>query len=182
MTTDFYIQFDEDRTVNAVLYITSKLSRKDFHKIFKILFFADREHLLKYGRTITGDNYIAMNDGPVPSNLYDIFKSVRGNGFFKDKGHFSKYFSVVEGCLLKENVEPNFNKLSKTDLDQLNISLEKYGNMPWNEIRELSHGQAWINTVNNSSISFTDILKEIESDESYISYLKEQNLLKMHLQ
>jgi uncharacterized phage-associated protein len=182
MIDDFQIQFDEDRTVNAVLYITSKLTRKDFHKIFKILFFADREHLLKYGRTITGDNYIAMDDGPVPSNLYDIFKSVRGNGFFKDDGHFSKYFSVVEGCLLKENVEPNFNKLSKTDLEELDISLEKYGNMQWKEIRELSHGQAWLNTVNNSAISFIEILKEIESDESYINYLKEQNLVKMHLQ
>ncbi|MDQ6528410.1 Panacea domain-containing protein [Flavobacterium sp. LHD-85] len=182
MIKDFKIVFDEDRAINAVLYILTKLSRKDFHKIFKILFFADREHLLKYGRTITGDNYIAMNDGPVPSYLYDIFKSVKGNGYFKDNGHFSKYFSVVEGCLLKEESEPNLNKLSQTDLQQLNISLDKYGNMSWNEIRELSHGEAWINTVNNSAISFVDILKEIESDESYIDYLKEQNLLKNHLQ
>ncbi len=64
----------------------------------------------------------------------------------------------------------------------MNISLEKYGNMQWHEIRELSHGQAWINTVNNSVISFTDILKEIEPDESYINYLQEQNSLKMYLQ
>ena len=182
MNPDFKIIFDEERAVNAVLYVISKLSRKDFHKIFKILFFADREHLLRYGRTITGDNYIAMSDGPVPSYLYDIFKSVRGNGYFKDNGHFSKYFSVIEGCLLKEKMEANLDKLSKTDLEQLNVSLEKYGNMSWNEIRELSHGQAWINTVNNSVISFVDILKEIEADTTYIDYLKEQNLLKLHLQ
>ena len=34
------------------------------HKICKILYFADREHLSKYGRSITGDVYIAMTYGP----------------------------------------------------------------------------------------------------------------------
>jgi uncharacterized phage-associated protein len=65
--------FDNERAINAVLYIAEKLDRKIFHKIFKILYFSDIEHLVKYGRTITGDVYIRMLDGPVPSALYDIF-------------------------------------------------------------------------------------------------------------
>ena len=66
------MKFNECKTVNAVLYIVERLKRKDFHKIFKLLYFSDREHLNVYGRTITGDTYIAMADGPVPSNVYDI--------------------------------------------------------------------------------------------------------------
>jgi len=42
--------------------------------ILKTLFVADKEHLNKYGRPITFDEYVAMPDGPVPSLAYDLLK------------------------------------------------------------------------------------------------------------
>ena len=91
-----YPKFNLSKSIQAVLYVSNRLQRKDFHKIFKILYFSDRNHMAKYSRSITGDTYIAMNDGPVPSNIYDIFKSVRGDGFFANKSaQFSEYFNVV---------------------------------------------------------------------------------------
>jgi uncharacterized phage-associated protein len=171
------MEFNENKTINAVLHIVTKLKRSDFHKIFKILYFSDREHLMEYGRTITGDRYIAMSDGPVPSNLYDIFKSVRGDGYFKDNGKFGVYFSVIGNDLIKANKEPDLNKLSKTDICHINTSVERYGNLSWDEIREKSHDYAWRNTVINRQISFEDILLEAGGDVEYIEYLKEQNLL-----
>ena len=100
MFNSIKMKFNECKTINAILYIAEKLKRKDFHKIFKILYFSDREHLNVYGRTITGDTYIAMTDGPVPSNVYDIFKSVRGDGYYKDDGKFGQYFSVIDWDLI----------------------------------------------------------------------------------
>lgn len=50
--------FNSEKSLQAVLYIANRVERKDFHKIFKVLYFADREHLIKYGRPITGDTYI----------------------------------------------------------------------------------------------------------------------------
>ena len=32
--------FDEKKAINSILFISNKLKRKDFHKIFKILYFA----------------------------------------------------------------------------------------------------------------------------------------------
>lgn len=166
--------FRIEKAINAVLYITHRLKRSDFHKIFKILYFADRNHISDYGRSITGDTYIAMNDGPVPSNLYDIFKSVRGDGFFKDDGKFSGFFKVSNWDLIQPLKEPDLKALSKTDLDYINNSLEKYGNMSWDEIREKSHDYAWRKTVKNSPISIENMLIEIGNNESYIEYIKEQ--------
>ncbi len=166
--------FNTDKTVNAVLYISQKLKRSDFHKIFKILYFADRNHISDYGRSITGDTYIAMNDGPVPSNLYDIFKSVRGDGYFKDNGTFSKVFKVVNWDLIQPLAEPNLKKLSKTDIDYLENSLEEFGSLSWDEVREKSHDYAWRNTVRNSPISLENIVIETGNDEAYVEYLKEQ--------
>ena len=40
----------------------------------KLIFFADRYHLRKYGRPITNDQYWAMRLGPVPSGTKDLFE------------------------------------------------------------------------------------------------------------
>ena len=171
------MKFNEYKAIHAVLYIVENLKRKDFHKIFKILYFSDREHLSVYGRTITGDVYIAMADGPVPSNLYDIFKSVRGDGYYKDDGKFGQYFSVVDWDLLKINKKPDLSELSKTDLACIEHSLKTYGDMSWDEIREKSHDYAWRSTILNRAIDFADIIREVGEEDDYIEYLKEQSLL-----
>ncbi|MDD4490401.1 MAG: Panacea domain-containing protein [Paludibacter sp.] len=178
MANEFQISFNESKTINAVLYIVSRLKRKDFHKVFKILYFSDREHLNEYGRPITGDKYIAMNDGPVPTNLYDIFKSVRGDGYFKEFGKaFEKYFSVVDWDIIRSNKEPDLRKLSKTDLKHIDKSISLYSDMSWDEIKEKSHDYAWSNTARNKEINFEDIIREAGGNDDYINYIKEQNLL-----
>ena len=73
------VQFNKVKTLNALLYVANRIQRKDFHKIFKVIYFADRQHLADWGRPITGDTYIAMDAGPVPSRLYDMLKIVRGD-------------------------------------------------------------------------------------------------------
>lgn len=178
MYENLNINFNEDKTINSVLYVAYRLTRKDFHKIFKILYFADKEHFSVYSRPITGDTYIAMQDGPVPSKLYDIFKSVRGNGYFKDNGKFSQYFKVVDWDLIEPQKEPSLNLLSSTDINFLDKALLEYGGMSWDEVREKSHDYAWRNTVLNKEISFQNILLEAGEDDSYISFVKEQNELK----
>ena len=40
----------------------------------KLVFFADRFHLRKYGRPITNDQYWAMRFGPVASGVKDLFE------------------------------------------------------------------------------------------------------------
>ena len=173
----YFLNFNEKKALNAVLFIVSKLKRKDFHKIFKVLYFADRNHISEYGRPISGDVYIAMDDGPVPSKLYDIFKSVRGDGYFKDKGHFSKLIQIIDWDIVKALQEPNLKSLSKTDIKHLNNSLELYGNMSWDEVREKSHDYAWRRTAKNNPISLDNLVRETGDDKEYIDYLKEQEEL-----
>ncbi|MBF4515214.1 SocA family protein [Flavobacterium sp. ANB] len=175
INNDLNIHFNEDKTINAVLYIVSKIDRKDFHKIFKLLYFADRNHFADYGRPITGDNYIKMEDGPVPSNLYDIFKTIRGNGYYKDTdGKFSKFFSVEHYCFIKANLEPNLNQLSKTDLRYLDMSIDENGTLDYPTIRDKSHDFAWNNAIMGRGLSFENILREKGIEDEYIHYLKDR--------
>ena len=75
------VQFDKTKALNALLYVANRVQRKDFHKIFKIIYFADRQHLAerqhlaKWGEKITTDDYYALPHGPVPTRIYDALKS-----------------------------------------------------------------------------------------------------------
>ncbi|MFK7030681.1 Panacea domain-containing protein [Flavobacterium oreochromis] len=173
--------FNESKALNAVLLICHKLKRKDFHKIFKILYFSDRDHISEYGRSITGDTYIAMQDGPVPSKIYDILKSVRGDGYFKDNGKFSKLFEIEKWDLVFPKEEPNLKSLSKTDIEMINNALSKYGDLTWDEVREKSHDYAWSNTALNTPISIDNLVFETGNNEDYLDYIKQNLKLRMSI-
>ena len=165
--------FNVAKSLNSVLYVSGRLKRSDFHKIFKILYFSDREHLMEYGRTITGDRYIAMRFGPVPSCLYDIFKSVRGDGYFIDNGEFSQYFSVVNNDIVKAHRGADMSELSKSDVRHLDMSIEKYGDLSMDEICEKSHDYAWRNTIQDREIDLGNIILEAGGDEEYVRFVRE---------
>ena len=166
--------FNLEKSLQAVLYVANRLQRRDFHKIFKILFFADREHLSKYGRPITGDTYIAMKDGPVPSKIDDIFKAVRGDSFFaSNAAQYTKLFSVHDWYFIDPKVDANLDYLSQSDIEELDASLAEYGHLTWDEIREKSHDFAWRATPKDRPIDIADIMREKGEDEEYISYISE---------
>ncbi|MEO6666974.1 MAG: Panacea domain-containing protein, partial [Nitrospiria bacterium] len=75
-----FFRFDPEKALQAILFVARMLPGATFHQISKIIYFADKAHLQKYGRLICGDTYVAMKHGPVPSGIYDILKSVRGDG------------------------------------------------------------------------------------------------------
>lgn len=64
------------RIVEAVLCIVSHASASGFrvtqHHLAKSLFMADVDHLARFGRPITFDNYVATEEGPVPRRSHDF--------------------------------------------------------------------------------------------------------------
>lgn len=161
--------FNLEKSLQAVLYVANRLTRRDFHKIFKVLYFADREHLTKYGRPITGDTYIAMEYGPVPSMIYDIFKGVRGDGYqWPQIEDFKELFQIKNRCNIEPLKKADLYYLSKTDIAELDSALSKYGQLSWNEIVDKSHAFAWSNTPLNDRMSMEDIMKGSGADDDFI--------------
>jgi uncharacterized phage-associated protein len=167
-------EFNTEKSINALLYISWKLGKADFHKVFKILYFADRGHLATYGRTITGDTYIKMAAGPVPSKTYDILKAVRGDSYFSKYAIiFTQRFIVEEKHYIKPLVEPDMDFLSVSDIEELDKSINTYKDKTFKELVNISHAFAWKNAADTSPISFEDMLKEVDEDEEFINYLSE---------
>ena len=60
---------------SALLYILRSFpDGVDIIKIFKILYFAQQKHLVKYGRPIVRETFYAIEKGPVPSFTYKAFQ------------------------------------------------------------------------------------------------------------
>lgn len=170
--------FKYDKAINAILFSLSKLGGvTDMHKLCKILYFADQRHLSQYGRSITGDTYIAMQYGPVPSNVDDILKAIRGDSFFassKEAEQLKKWFAFNNHFMVRALVEPNMKKLSVTDVKCLIYAIDLCRDKSFDELTDYSHGLAWNNTKRDREMSVKDILREVGEDEAYVEYIADK--------
>jgi len=164
-------QFDPEKAVEVILYIAHRLRDPGFHKISKILYFADLSHLGKFGRLITGDAYVAMKHGPVPSCSYDILKSVREDAPFCFSDHAKNAFSVVDGYIVRPLREPGVDLLSRSDCKCLDATISKYGNMSFRELTDLSHIGAWNTASENDTISLEEMASMLPNHEEILEHI-----------
>jgi len=167
--------FKYDRAINSVLYSLKKLGgTSDMHKLCKILYFADQRHLSQYGRSITGDTYIAMQFGPVPSCIDDILKALRGDSFFSFVPEVEQLrHSIVfnNRFILQALQEPDMDELSVSDVKCLDYAIDICKDKSFQELTAFSHGLAWSNTQRDRAISVKDILREAGDVEPYVEYI-----------
>ena len=171
------VQFDKEKSLNALLYVANRVQRKDFQKIFKIIYFADRQHLADWGRPITGDTYIAMEAGPVPSRLYDMLKIVRGDSYLPDTEGLGKYFQVENWMYVRPLQDADLNKLSANEQEAMSEAIEKYAALSYDEIKEKSHDVAWRSTARDFSISWDNIAREAGLDEVEVACLRDYSTM-----
>ena len=69
-------RFDLEKAVQAVGVILRQEPgrRINYMKLLKLLEIAERESLRDTGNMITGDRLVAMDRGPLPSNVYNLIK------------------------------------------------------------------------------------------------------------
>lgn len=168
-----YFRFNPDKALQVILLVASKVKKADFHKVSKVIYFADREHLEKYGRLICGDSYSAMKHGPVPSGVYDILKAVRGEGScgaIEAKAKAS--FDVVNGYVVapKVPVDPDF--LSESDVECLDNAIRKYGRMGFKELERESHDKVWEDTGPNDLIDIGQIIGTLSNGKDLLKHLE----------
>lgn len=162
-------RYDNQKAIHATLFITSTLSGAGFHKIFKILYFADQKHLSRYGRPVVGDYYVAMQHGPVPSKIYDFLKLVkRGEG----QGEFKNFFDV-QGYKVFPKIEPDLEELSETDLQCLSESISENQNLSFPQLTNKSHDSAYKNADENlDDISFEDMASADGASKEMLTYIR----------
>jgi len=165
--------FKAEKSVETILYIVQNVKQPTFHRISKIMYFADKAHLEKYGRFICGDSYVAMKHGPVPSGTYDILKVTRGNGFspLSLVNFTHQAFTIVEKFLVKPLRPALIVHFSDSDLECLDNAIETYGHLSFSQLTDLSHDQAWQAVDENDCINIEQIVATLTDTENLLDYL-----------
>lgn len=169
-------QIDVDAAANAIAYIAGRVSNPSFHKVFKVLYLAEKDHLSRHGRTIVGDTYIAMKYGPVPSAIYDGLKALKGTApadpDLADLVVRLGNLVHVNGSQLTPIGEPDLDWLSDSDVECLDECIKNFGTKSFRELSVISHDDAWSNAPTNGVITVESLVDSLPNAEVVHSYLR----------
>lgn len=167
--------FKAEKSIETILYIAQNVKQPTGPRIFKILYFADKSHLEKYGRFICGDRYIAMKHGPVPNGIFTILKSAQGDSFipFADFNPVKKAFIIEEEFKIKPLRLAYLDFFSDSDLECLNEAIKNYGHLSFSQLTDLSYDQAWHLADENDCISIEQIIATLNNSDYLLDYLQE---------
>ena len=103
------VKINQKKYKNAIIFFAQRIQNGTLGKLkmMKLLYFLDFDYFEKYGKSITGDEYLRFANGPVPRMAEKILKEMNGkdikittkkigNGY-KDQQHIestSKEFDV----------------------------------------------------------------------------------------
>lgn len=155
-------------------------------KIAKLLFLADKLHLVRYGRTITGDQYAALPHGPIPSStckMLDSFEAGTEKSDWQqelelivqlDRRYTYPYYTPIDPPRNLQDEE-----LSQSDLKALAEIAEHYGKYSFSELRGLTHEmpayeKAWERRKFNSAPMYLE--EFFEQDEKAVAGVLEEAL------
>src|SRR5947209_12680547 len=123
-------RFNPEKLVHALAFFsTSVVKDLDTMKAAKLLYFADKLHLTRYGRPILGDDYYCMKHGPIPTLSLNIIQSrIAGTEDADDVEMMTEYFDVTGSKYpqLVAKKMPDMEVFSDTDVEILNEILATY--------------------------------------------------------
>jgi uncharacterized phage-associated protein len=139
-------RFDVEKLVQALaLFAKLGVPNLDKLKAMKLLFFADKEHLLRYGRPILGDQYWCMPYGPVPSVSFNILRDFVDSDPEVEpfaKQLFAEYFDVDRDAQYPRLVakrDPDLDVFSDAEIEVLTAVAKEYGRRRATDLSKLTH-------------------------------------------
>jgi len=158
-----FFRFSTKKTIQASgVLLEQTRGRMGYLRLLKLLYIADREHLQAFQRPIIGTRLIAMKNGPLHSEVYDLVK-----GEHLAEPLWSEYIrrNGYEVELLKD---PGVSELSAAEVRTLTAISDRYRNLSEWDLVEVTHDfPEWLENYPRESedtshtISFDSLLNAI---------------------
>ncbi len=152
------------KLVQVLAYFANKNTSRQINKLkaIKLVWVADRFHLRKYGRLVSGDEYFALKYGPVASQLKNIAE--HDNYLPESYIEYAKEFikPTDDRLTIMARQKADNNLLSQTDREALDFAWAKFGSQTGFNLANFSH-------MYPEWLKFKDVIESGEVSRAKIS-------------
>ena len=149
------LHINEKKYKNAILFFAKKTQNGTLGKlkIKKLLYYLDFDFFEKYGKSVTGDEYLRFEHGPVPRMAEKILKQMEGKEIKITRR------KIKEGLNDQQHIEAlkdfDLSVFSKEELVMLDDVAGKWEKFTGTEMKMATHGEApWISTEPDGVIDY----------------------------
>jgi uncharacterized phage-associated protein len=108
-------------------------------KALKLVYFADRYHLRKYGRPIVSDEYLAMTYGPLASGTKDLAEMSDFLGEEEER-YAKRFIRPADSAITYASLHDLDEKvLSNSDREALEFAWKRFGHVEKYALAKLTH-------------------------------------------
>lgn len=170
----------------VVLYILQHFKNGvDYIKLFKIMYFAQREYLATYGLTIAEDTFKARKLGPVPSLTYKVVKMAENGGKAEDLNGFTSAIRVDAEQRVYAVAKPDMDYIADMEKEELDKIIAEYKDVDSKELSKLSHDAAY-NAVckrmeddpQQEVLTLIDIARAGGASEAMVDHIRQVQIVK----
>ena len=185
-----HFNFDFKKATQALNYLAKNVgSSGNINKMraIKLIYFADRYHLRKYGRPVTNDEYVAMKRGAVGSKTKDIAENT---SFLDDvERDYRNRYIVSKGTYDIQSIEEvDMDVFSDSDVEALDFTIKNLSRFDQFELVDISHAypewkkfESAFDSGRNAAfnMNYEDFFKDAEPGDRYLSGLDGKDLFVM---
>jgi uncharacterized phage-associated protein len=134
-------RFNPHKAVQAAgVILRAEGKRTTRLRLLKLLYIAERKCLAETGRQLIGGKLVAMDHGPLHSDVLNLI-----NGIHPNEPLWSKYFSAHGPREVELTDEPDVGRLSQYEIELLNRMSEMHASMNDYCLSMATHGfQEWV--------------------------------------
>lgn len=169
----------------VILYIMQSFPEGvDYIKLFKILYFAQQDHLVRYGKVLVDESFRAVKHGPVPTYTYKALRIAEGKPL---EGDFKDFLSGIEvrDKIVHTSMEPDMDYVSGANKKCLDAAIAKCKDADPYDLSDMSHDSAWeeanariIDDPQKNFITIIDMARAGNATETMVDYIREKQLVK----
>lgn len=148
-------KINEKKYRNLILFFANKIKNGTLGKlkIMKLLYFLDFDYFEKYGKSVSGDEYLRFDLGPVPKMAKRILEKMEGKDIKITKNKIGSGYNDQQ--LIEPMKDFDVSLFSREELLMMEEIAGKWEKFSGTDMKNASHGEApWIATKPNGVIDY----------------------------
>jgi len=148
-------KINQKKYKNAIIFFAKRIQNSTLGKLkmMKLLYYLDFDFFEKYGRSITGDEYLRFDNGPVPRMGEKILKQMNGKEIKITRRKIGNGYN--DQMHIEALVDFDVNVFEREELLMLEEIAGKWEKFTGTEMKNASHGEApWIATPSDGIIDY----------------------------